>query len=153
PVVGRDAEMAVITEAWTLARTGRGRVVSLSGEPGIGKSRLMHAAKELVSRDSDGWLTEFHCSPYHQNTALYPVIDFLERVALAVEPAESAASGLAKLESFLMQYGIPRERGLPLFASLLALPFPETANPVETNPAKQRQQLLEYLVHCLLVRS
>jgi hypothetical protein len=69
------------------------------------------------------WLTPCQCSPYYQNTALYPLIDLLERVALRFEHEESPQQKLSKLEGSLVQYGLPLAEAVPLFATLLSLPL------------------------------
>src|SRR5262249_51213177 len=77
PLIGRKHESGILTERWERARSGDGQVVLLNGEPGIGKSRLVHAFKQRVMAEPAKWL-ECHCSPYYQNTALHPVVDFLQ---------------------------------------------------------------------------
>ena len=90
--VGREREVALLRERWAQVKDGLGRVVLLSGEAGIGKSRLVQVLKEQVATEPQAWLTPCQCSPYHQNSALYPMIDLLERVALRFEREESSAA-------------------------------------------------------------
>jgi predicted ATPase len=75
-----------------------GQVVLLSGEGGIGKSRLVHVLQEYVAAEPQAWLTPCQCSPYHQNTALYPIIELLERVALRFERDEAPQHKLAQTQ-------------------------------------------------------
>src|SRR5262249_55512473 len=82
PLVGREQEVELLLECWAQVKDGLGQVVLLSGEAGIGKSRLVQMLKEHVAAESQAWLTLCQCSPYYQNTALYPLVDLLERVAL-----------------------------------------------------------------------
>jgi predicted ATPase len=82
PLVGRDKELELLLACWQEAKVGRGQVVSLCGEPGIGKSRLVRTLEGQVAQDPQAWLTACLCSPYYQNTAFHPVIDLLERVVL-----------------------------------------------------------------------
>jgi len=89
PVVGREQEVALLLERWAQVKDGLGQVVLLSGEAGIGKSRLVQVLKEHVATEPQAWLTPCQCSPYYQNTALYPMIDLLERVALRFEREEA----------------------------------------------------------------
>src|SRR5262249_37321728 len=77
PLVGREQEVAMLREGWAQVRDGLGQVVLLSGEAGIGKSRLVQVLQEQVATEPQAWLTPCQCSPYHQNTALYPLIDLL----------------------------------------------------------------------------
>ena len=72
PLVGREQEVALLRERWTQVKDGLGQVVLLSGEAGIGKSRLVQVLKEQVAAEPQAWLTPCQCSPYYQNTALYP---------------------------------------------------------------------------------
>ena len=107
PLVGREQEVALLLERWAQVKDGLGQVVLLSGEAGIGKSRLVQVLKEHVAAEPQAWLTPYQCSPYHQNTALYPMTDLLERVALYFEREESPQQKLSKLEGFVVQYGLP----------------------------------------------
>ena len=89
PLVGREQEVGLLRERWAQVKDGLGQVVLLSGEAGIGKSRLVQVLKEQVAAEPQAWLTPCQCSPYYQNTALYPMIELLERVALRFEREES----------------------------------------------------------------
>src|SRR5262249_41766342 len=82
PLVGREQEVGLLLEGWAQVKEGMGQVVLLSGEAGIGKSRLVQVLKEQVATEPQAWLTPCQCSPYHQHSALYPLIDLLERVVL-----------------------------------------------------------------------
>src|SRR5712692_6911066 len=95
PLVGREEEIALLRRYWTRAKEGEGQVVLLSGEPGIGKSRLAQVLREHVSHEGATWL-EFHCSPYYQNTAWYPIIEHLHRV-LQFDRTDTPQTKLAKL--------------------------------------------------------
>src|SRR5262249_50441006 len=74
PLVGREQEIGLLLERWVQVKDGRGQVVLLSGEAGIGKSRLVQVLKEHVAAEPQAWLTPCQCSPYYQHTALYPMI-------------------------------------------------------------------------------
>jgi class 3 adenylate cyclase len=103
PLVGREQEIGLLRERWAQVKEGVGQVVLLSGEAGIGKSRLVQVLKEQVATEPQAWLTPCQCSPYYQNSALYPWIELLERVALRFEREESPQQKLHKLEGFLVQ--------------------------------------------------
>jgi class 3 adenylate cyclase len=81
PLVGRTAELKLLEECWAQIVGGRGQVVLISGEAGIGKSRLVRALTEHAA-EQNGWLTPCRGSPYHHDTALYPFIDLFHRVIL-----------------------------------------------------------------------
>src|SRR5713226_2722851 len=100
PLVGREQEVALLRERWAQVKDGLGQVVFLSGEAGIGKSRLVQVLQEQVAAEHQAWLTPCQCSPYYQNTALYPMIELLERVALRFDREESPQHKLRKLEGF-----------------------------------------------------
>src|SRR4030095_16746066 len=89
PLVGREAEVTLLLDRWAQVTDGLGQVVLLSGEAGIGKSRLVQVLKAYVATEPHAWLTPCQCSPYYQNTALYPLIELLERVALRFDREES----------------------------------------------------------------
>src|SRR5207244_8541028 len=115
-----------------------------------GKSRLVQVLTEHVATEPQAWLTPCQCSPYYQNTALYPWIDLLERVALRFEREESPPQKLSKLEGFLVQYGLPLAEAVPLFAALLSLHLPADYAPVTVSPEQHKQQTLHLLVTILL---
>jgi predicted ATPase len=106
--VGREYELGLLIERWNLAPDGEGQVVLLSGEPGIGKSRIL---SELRGRLEGQHATSLrlHCSPYFVNSAFYPIIDNFER-ALRFGRDDTAQQKLDKLEALIVgQYGRPRE--------------------------------------------
>src|SRR5262249_24000620 len=122
----------------------------LSGEAGIGKSRLVQVLKEHVAAEPQAWLTPCQCSPYYQNTALYPMIELLERVALRFEREESPQRKLSKLERVLVQYGLPLAEAMPLLATLLSLPLTADYAPLTVSPEQQKQQTLHTLLTIML---
>ena len=150
PLVGREQEIGLLLERWAQVKEGMGQVVLLSGEAGIGKSRLVQVLTEQVAAEPQAWLTPCQCSPYHQHTALYPLIDLLERVALRFDREESPQQKLGKLEGFLVQYGLPLAEAVPLFAALLSLPLPADYAPLTLSPEQQKQQTLHALLTILL---
>ena len=150
PLVGREQEVALLRERWAQVKDGIGQVVLLSGEAGIGKSRLVQVLTEYVAAEPQAWLTPCQCSPYYQNTALYPMIELLERVALRFEREESPQQKRRKLEGFLVQYGLPLTEAVPLFAALLSLPLDTDYAPLTVSPEQQKQQTLYALLTVML---
>jgi TOMM system kinase/cyclase fusion protein len=150
PMVGREQEVGLLLERWAQVKDGAGQVVLLSGEAGIGKSRLVQVLTEHVATEPQAWLTPCQCSPYYQNSALYPLIDLLERVALRFDREESHQQKLSKLEGFLVQYGLPLAEAVPLFASLLSLPLPADYAPLTMSPQQQKQRTLQAFLTILL---
>src|SRR5438876_464582 len=150
PLVGREEEVRLLLERWAQVKDGIGQAVLLSGEAGIGKSRLVQVLKEHVASEPQAWLTPCQCSPYYRNTALYPMIDLLERVALQFDREEAPPQKLSKLEGFLVQYGLPLAETVPLFASLLSLPLGTDYAPLTVSPEQQKQRTLQALLTILL---
>jgi predicted ATPase/class 3 adenylate cyclase len=149
PLVGREQETGILLERWAQAKDGQGQVILLSGEAGIGKSRLVQVLKDHVASEPH---TRWECrsSPYYQNTALYPLIDLLQR-ALQWRQDAPPDERLEKLEHLLSQYRLPLEETVPLFAPLLSLSAPEDRYPPPTlSPQRQRQKTLETIVAILL---
>jgi predicted ATPase len=134
----------LLEERWKQAKTGEGQVVLLSGEPGIGKSRLVQTLKEHVSAEGATRI-EFRCSPYHQNSAFYPIIEHLQRF-LQFTPDDTPQTKLAKLQQALTAYRFPQADTLACVAALLSLPHPAGTLPLALSPQKQRQKTQEALV-------
>jgi class 3 adenylate cyclase/predicted ATPase len=149
PLVGREQEVGLLLERWEQAKDGQGQVILLSGEAGIGKSRLVQVLKDHVAEEPH---TQWECrsSPYYQNTALYPLIDLVQR-ALQWHQDDSPEQRLEKLEHQLSQYRLPLEETVPLFALLLSLSVPrDRYPPPNLSPQRQRQKTLESIVAILL---
>jgi len=144
PLVGREEESGLLHKRWEQAKTGEGQVMLLSGEAGIGKSRLVQEFKTAVTQ-AGATRIEFRCSPYSQNSAYYPIIDHLQRL-LHFHREETPQAKLTKLQQTLAQYRFPQADTLPLVAALLSLPHPEGAPPITLSPQKQKQKTLEALV-------
>lgn len=152
PFVGRDAEIALLRDRWASVKTGHGQVVVVSGEAGIGKSRLVQVVKDDVASE-DHIRFECRSSPYYQHTALYPMVDLMQHL-LQWRPHDSPETRLEKLEGVLSQVRLPVEETVSLFAALLSLPLPEDRYPPLTlTPERQRQQLLDAMVLLVLEQA
>src|SRR6266545_7308907 len=119
PLVGREHEVGLLRERWAQVQAGQGHIVVLSGEAGIGKSRLVQVVKDEIIGAATLRI-EYHCSPSHQHSALYPVIAHLERV-LAWRQDDTAEDKLRKLEEALRPFPLPLAEVVPLLAALLSL--------------------------------
>ena len=142
--------MALLLHRWEQACDGMGHVVVLSGEPGIGKSRLVQVLQEHSALGSAMYL-ECRGSPYYQNTVLYPITDLLHRV-LDWQRDDTADEKLQKLVAALAPCALAHDETILLFARLLSLPLPpECYTPLTLSPQQQKQKtlaaLVEWLVH------
>jgi class 3 adenylate cyclase len=148
-LVGRDEEVGLLRRRWEQSKAGLGQVVLLSGEAGIGKTALVAALRQYIGRDGVTRLT-FRCSPYHTHSALFPIIEHVQRV-LRWERDDAAEVKLAKLEQALGTSRQPLAEVVPLLAPLLAVPLPEGRYaPLTLTPQQQRQQTLDALLAWLL---
>src|SRR5262249_1212467 len=120
PLVGREQEVGLLLERWHWVKAGQGQVVLLSGEPGIGKSRLVQVLKDQVTSEPHARL-ECRSLPHYQHSALYPIIDLLQRL-LPWQPDASPEEKLDTLAQALSQYRLPEQDTMPLLAPLLSLP-------------------------------
>ena len=152
PLVGRSDEVERLEQRWAQIVNGRGHVVLVTGEAGIGKSRLVHALTEHVA-DQKAWLTPCQGSPYHRDTAFYPFIDLFERVVLRFERPESPADKLHKLEQFFMQSGLPLDDALPHVCNMLSIPPGAGRAFPDLPPDQQKKQTMLALRTILLRRA
>ena len=144
PMVGRDQELALLRERWAEVQGGEGQCLLLVGEAGIGKSRVTRALLDIVAQ-SESAILRFQCSPYHLDSALWPVIQQLT-VAIGMEAADSAATRLDKIEAFVRPRAAHIESALPLIASLLGVPYDDRYGPLNLSPQAQRNRTLAALV-------
>jgi class 3 adenylate cyclase len=151
PLVGREPEVGLLRERWAQSKDGLGQVVLLSGEAGIGKSRLVRVLTEQVADEGAPWLT-LRCSPYHTHSAFYPVIEHLQRL-LRWHRNASPEARLATLEQALQTARLPLAEVVPLVAALLSLPVPAHYPPLTLSPQRQKQQTQEVLVAWLLAEA
>src|SRR5438045_3109328 len=143
PLIGRDEEMELLLRRWERARSGEGQVVLVSGEAGIGKSRLIVALLEELAREPHMRLRYF-CSPQHTDSALYPVIGQMMRDA-GFTHDDSPEAKADKLEALLAQSSTSSQ-DTALFAEMLSLPNDGRYPPVEVEPQLRRQKTLNALV-------
>ena len=143
PLVGRDEEMELLLRRWAQAKAGSGRVVLISAEPGVGKSRLAEALAERIAAEPHIRLRYF-CSPHHQDSALYPVIAQMERAA-GFQHADEPAARLAKLQALLAATAPPME-DVALIAELHSLPSADLAPPLDVTPQRKKEKTFEALL-------
>ena len=143
-LIGREDELDFLLERQRLAWKSEGQVVLMSGEPGIGKSRLVAALEERIANQPHTFL-QYQCSPHHSNRALYPFIAQLER-AVEFRSDDTSEERLDKLEAYL---AIPSPRVqeiAPLFAALLSIPVGDRYPKLPPNPAQQRRRTFAALL-------
>jgi predicted ATPase/class 3 adenylate cyclase len=137
PLVGRDEELDLLVRRWRQAKAGEGKVVLISGEPGIGKSRLLAALEEQLVTEPHTSLRYF-CSPHHQDSPLYPIAARLEQEA-GFDRGDSAADRLAKLEAVLATTA-PAHDDVALLARLLSIPLDERHTAPEESPQRWKER-------------
>jgi predicted ATPase len=148
PLVGREHELGILLERWAWAKDGDGQVVLISGEPGIGKSRVARTLRERLG-DEPYMPLSHYCSPYHTNSALHPVIGMLER-ATRLDRDEPPDAQLAKLEAVLGRSSDRLDEVVPLLAALLGVSTGEQYPVLALTPEVQKRRTLQALVDQLV---
>jgi class 3 adenylate cyclase/predicted ATPase len=146
PLIGRDEEIDLLLRRWARANAGDGQIVLISGEPGIGKSRLTAALIERLHAEPHLRLRYF-CSPYHQDSALFPFIDQLGRASKFAHDDPPVAK-LGKLE-ILLSGAAPADEDVPLIADLMSLPASERHPLPNLSPQRKKERTLEALIRQL----
>jgi class 3 adenylate cyclase/predicted ATPase len=148
PLFGREQELALLLDRWRQSKTGEGQMVLLTGEAGIGKSRIARATIDAIAEEPNIRIN-YQCSPYHADSALYPAIQQLIQTAgLAMD--DSLEVKLDKLEALLTQAHDDVGEAAPLIASLLGLAVEERYGALELSSEQQRARTLEALISRLL---
>src|SRR5262249_4571285 len=140
PLVGRAEEIELLLRRWKQAKRGEGQVVLISGEPGIGKSRVAQTIVERISGEPHTRLRYF-CSPHHPDSALYPTTAQLERAA-GFRREDTAEQRIAKLETVLAQGTNDLSEAAPLLADLLSIPTGDRYPPLNLTPQKRKERTL-----------
>jgi predicted ATPase len=139
PLVGRDEEIDLLLRRWQQIQSGEGRVVLISGEPGIGKSRLVRALQDRLTKDA---ALNFYCSPNYQDSPLHPVIAQLQRAA-GFRRDDTPEERFAKFEA--MVHPTIGDEAVALIAALLSVPAGERYPPPDLSPQRRKQRTLEAL--------
>jgi predicted ATPase len=144
PLLGREEELELLLRRWEEAKRGDGRVVLVTGEPGIGKSRIARALRDQLSSDPHTSLSYF-CSPHHQSSAFYPHTMQLMRAA-SIERDDGAEVRLDKLQSLLAQSSGNLDQDMPLISALLSIPGGHRYTLPEMTPQRRKQRTLAALL-------
>ena len=148
PLAGREQEVGLLMDRWEQVEEGLGQVILLSGEAGIGKSRLLQAINEsLVGRPHSR--QEYRCSPYHQNSTLHPIIELVEGWVW-FSGADTPDEKLSKLEERLSDFSVQSTQAVPLLAGLLSVPLDDKYPPLNMSPQRQRQMTMELLMQLMI---
>ncbi len=141
PLVGRRDELDLLADRWASASTGRGGAVLLRGEPGVGKSRVAHELREVVSGSPHTWI-DCSCSPYTQMSALWPVARLIEQ-GLGLRPGDDIETSLDRLRSGLAAASVDLPDAVELVGALLGLVHVDGASMA---PERRMERTLEALV-------
>lgn len=147
PFVGREAEVETMISFIEQAAGGRGCVVLIKGEPGIGKSRLQREVRTISGIGAERWLT-CHCSAYHQNTALYPIAQLVGHV-FGITGGDTSQQRRAKLRAGLAELSLPADAEDLLGGGVLGLPA-ESPDSSVPNPVVRRKRILNTVADLLL---
>ena len=146
PLIGRDEDLELLRRRWVQAKAGRGQVVLISAEPGIGKSRLAEAFRQSLECEPHTRLRYF-CSPHHQDSALFPFIAQLERAA-SFEREDTPTARLDKLQA-LVAVSEPVKGDVQLLADLLSLPLDRRYPALDLTPQRKKEKTHEALLRQL----
>lgn len=148
---GRGQELALLSTHWERLAAGYSGIILIRGEPGIGKSRLVQEFVTNVRDEPHNRLT-FECSPYHRNTAFYPMASELRRM-LQIDPETKSSLALASLEAMVESASLPGADAVPLLAEMLVIDVGTAYPRLILTPARRRERLQEILAAFLRQQS
>ena len=139
PLIGRASEVALLFDRWERAKSGEGQGVLLSAEPGIGKSRITRALRERIATEPHVFL-QYQCSPFHSNSAFYPIIEQFENAA-GFAHDDTPRQRIAKMEAMLGKAQANEAEAAPLYAAMLSLPA-EHYPALQLSPQQQKERTI-----------
>ena len=146
PFVGRSEELEVLKRRLHIARNGEGQVILVSGEAGIGKSRLAQSLHEHM--DDEDLFRSYQCSPMHSSSAFYPVIANIERNA-HINLGDSSVTKLEKLKGLTADSGFNKTEDMQILSALLNLSIDTRISDIEPDPEKRKARIFELLIQQL----
>jgi class 3 adenylate cyclase/tetratricopeptide (TPR) repeat protein len=150
-MIGREEEMAALTRRWERAKSGEGQVVLVSGEAGIGKSRLIHEFREGAA-DGNAFVRTFQCSPQHTASALFPLINVM-MTSIGLTPDDSAEDKLDKLEAWVGRGSQSLDAMVPVFGVAYGIDTSSRYPPLEASPQRHKQLLMDGLIDRMINAS
>ena len=150
-LTGRAHELDLLKARWDQTLQGDGQFVLLSGEAGMGKSRLLHELKQYVATNPGAWINECFCSPDTTNRPLHPVIDTFQRDTVGELPDN--ASRLGALQGLFAQFGFDLTTAVPLFAELLGIDVGDQYEPLQMAPKRKKELITRFVIELVLARS
>ena len=148
PLIGRSSELSLLLDRWRKVKDGDGQVMLLSGIPGVGKSRLLYELKSHIREEPHNFLLH-QCSPYHSQSAFFPVIEQIEQAA-QVTVREADASKIAKLQAYLPRLNDGSTEPLTLIARLLSISVENHHEHLVLTPQQIKNRTINVLVDMLL---
>jgi class 3 adenylate cyclase/tetratricopeptide (TPR) repeat protein len=153
PLVGRASELQTLSDLWKKAVNGEGQIVLLSGDAGIGKSRLKQALRAHVAASGPHFLIEGRCSPYHENSPYYPLIHMFEHQLLRFVREDTPEIKRNKIERFLLERGYALAETAPLLTSLLSVPLGTEYPSLDLSSEGARNKTLNLMLDMVFRRA
>ena len=147
PLVGREEELEMLLRRWKLAKDGEGQAVLLSGEAGVGKSRIVGALRDSLGDFSTNRVL-CYCSPYHQSSAFHPLTEYIER-AIHLKPGQTSGEKLHALGNVIAGLGLGVDETVPFYAELLSIPYDGVYPSLGLAPEQLRLRTLDVLAETI----
>ncbi len=152
PLVGRDAELAMLRKRWRQVQSGEGSSILISGEAGLGKSRIADSFIHEVVDSGTGWSGNVYCSSFKTGSALHPFVDFLKQNVWA-EHSSEVVGGFDEMASYFREAGLTVETDIGLMADLLDVPMPDELTQPKLAPAERQRRTMMALLQMITLRS
>ena len=148
PLIGRSAELALLLDRWQKAKEGDGQVVLLSGLPGVGKSKLIHELKSSIQNEPHS-LLNYQCSPYHSQSAFFPIIEQIE-LAADLRGDNSGADKFSKIKTYLANVIDDQIEAAPLIANLMSISLADRNRLSTLTPPQIKNRTIDTILEMIL---